>query len=119
MEFDKEYYDKLFKFFQDNNNVVYNISDLADDTEKFICHSLVYQMVRNPFDAQVRISNDSKQIYIVEFFQNVLDAQAIEKIKAGVYIKEFNSIKNTPLGQSIEPVIERPKITQAKKSPWD
>ena len=138
MQFDKEYFKKLSEFFNSNNDVVYSVADLADDTQKFIAYTRLYMHSRNLSEAEVLISFNEKQIRITEFFQNVLNAQVIESLDAQMYIDKFNVVQ-TPLGKSIEPILSKPAFrtaeeqnkinsiksvhsphtTQVKKSPFD
>lgn len=127
MQFDKKYFDQLYEFFNCNNNETYNVEDLATDTEKFVAYVRLYQYDRTLKDAEVLLSFDEKQIRITEFFDNVLNSQKTEALKATMYIQELKDVANTPLTQSIEPVLSKPasvvtqpavQITQTKKSPW-
>lgn len=120
MQFEKDYYDKLYSFIQGSDNIVYNVSDLADNQEKFIDYIRLYQHVRKPDEADVQISSDAKQIYVVEFFQNKLNAQITESLKSQMYVKQLQQIAATPLTKSIEPVlpVSAPITTTIKKSPF-
>jgi hypothetical protein len=132
MQFDKSYYDKIHLFLQGSDNIIYNVCDLADNQEKFIDYIRLYQHVRKIDEADVQISSDAKQIYVVEFFQNKLNAQVTELLKSQMFIGELQHIAATPLTTSIEPVITNsqpvhitvpvgfnaPVQTQVKKSPF-
>lgn len=116
--FDKAYYDQLYEFFNINNDVTYNVSDLATDTEKFIAYTRLYIHLRALNEAEVLISFDEKQIRITEFFQNVLNAQKTELLQGKNLIGQLNNVASTPLTQSIEPVLSTPVLPQVKKSPF-
>lgn len=128
MQFDKEYFDKLYSFFNAGDSIVYNVSDLADNTEKFIAYTKYYQHVRTLDDAEVTISFDKTQIYITEFFDNVLMKQTIEALKGigqgtEALVDTYNNLAPTNLGASIEEVqssnpAATPPIKQVKKSPF-
>jgi predicted phosphoadenosine phosphosulfate sulfurtransferase len=81
-DFDKEYYDKLYKFFNSNNDVVFELKDLTTEPEKFIAYVLFYQVNRKQGDMRVTLSFDQKQIRIAELFQDIIDDQIIDKFKA-------------------------------------
>lgn len=123
MQFEKEYFDKLYEFFNCNNDVTYLVSDLADNTEKFIAYTRLYIHNRNLDEAEVSISFDEKQIRITEFFQNVLNSQAIEALQSQMLIGELQQVAITPLTQSIESILSPPvapaSTQQVKKSPFD
>lgn len=111
MQFDQEYYNKLHKFFQDQQtDAVLNIAEIASDHEKFIAYVRLYSRNRKATEADVMLSFDLKQIKIVEYFKNIVNAQAYEDLNGQMTVKIFDKMFNesnlasSPVMQSLEVV---------------
>ncbi len=110
MDFDKEYYDRLYSFFQSNDDVVFDIENelLEDkrDKNKFIFHVKLYIENRQPHETEVTFNAVYTKLRLTEFFDNVIRSSERNKDRN-------EKQKSVNIQQTIE-VIKKSNLPQHK-----
>ncbi len=113
-KFDKEYYEKLCEFFNSQDNIVYTISEITDNTEKFLDHVAFYKASRKLDQLEVTLSFDCKQIRVNEFFDNAYNEEIIKE-----FMVDALGSKLELQQVSAAPTITATPTSSTPKSPWD
>jgi hypothetical protein len=128
VKFDAEYYNRIYKFLNQQDDVRYKISDLTDDPEKFIFHIKYYIDNRGKEDLEVEFNSLSEteimhgatysEIRILEFFEGKVKDRQREKLINKIW-QQSQQVKNKPahVVQTVQPEESKKVIPPGYKTP--